>query len=38
LRREAWRADDVYWRPGKGEPLRVLDDDERARLDPLLNR
>jgi fatty-acyl-CoA synthase len=36
LRREAWRADDVYWRPAKGEPLRRLDDDDRARLDPLL--
>ena len=39
LRRDAWRADDeIYWRPGKGEPLRVLDDADRARLDPLLSR
>jgi acyl-CoA synthetase (AMP-forming)/AMP-acid ligase II len=38
LRREAWRADDIYWRPGKGDTLRVLDDADRARLDPLLNR
>jgi hypothetical protein len=24
LRREAWRAGQVFWRPGKGEPLRLL--------------
>jgi fatty-acyl-CoA synthase len=36
LRREAWRVDDVYWRPAKGEALRALDDADRARLEPLL--
>ncbi len=36
LRREAWRAGVVFWRPAKGEGLRPLDDDDRARLDPLL--
>ncbi len=36
LRREAWRAGEVYWRPAKGEPLRSLDDADRARLEPLL--
>jgi fatty-acyl-CoA synthase len=38
LRREAWTADDVYWRPAKGENLRPLDAIDRQRLDPLLNR
>ncbi|WP_007509212.1 AMP-binding protein [Pseudofrankia saprophytica] len=36
LRREAWRSGPVVWRPAKGEPLRPLDDADRARLDPLL--
>ena len=36
LRREAWRARPVFWRPGKGEPLRPLVDADRARLDALL--
>jgi fatty-acyl-CoA synthase len=36
LRRDAWRADDVYWRPARGEALRVLDAADRARLEPLL--
>ncbi|WP_275078510.1 hypothetical protein [Parafrankia soli] len=36
LRREAWRADGVLWRPAKGEALRLLDDADRTRLDPLL--
>ncbi|HEX5945728.1 MAG TPA: AMP-binding protein [Acidimicrobiales bacterium] len=36
LRREAWRVEQVVWRPGKGEDLRPLDDGDRARLDPLL--
>ncbi len=36
LRREAWRAQPVFWRPGKGEPLRPLVDPDRARLDVLL--
>jgi len=37
LRREAWRPHPVFWRPGKGEPLRPLEDSDRARLDPLLD-
>lgn len=36
LRREAWRAGSVFWRPSKGEALRPLDDEARARLDRLL--
>jgi fatty-acyl-CoA synthase len=36
LRREAWSAESVYWRPGKGEALRALTASDRARLDPLL--
>jgi fatty-acyl-CoA synthase len=36
LRREAWRVDPVFWRPAKGEALRPLADDDRARLEPLL--
>ncbi|HZQ59428.1 MAG TPA: AMP-binding protein [Acidimicrobiales bacterium] len=38
LRREAWRTGDIYWRPARGEPLRPLDDRDRARLEPLLGR
>jgi fatty-acyl-CoA synthase len=37
LRRETWRAENVYWRPAKGESLRPLDVADRARLDPLLD-
>ncbi len=36
LRADAWRADQVYWRPGKGETLRPMSDADRSRLDPLL--
>ena len=36
LRREAWRAEPVFWRPGKGQPLRLLTDADRDRLAPLL--
>jgi len=36
LRADAWRADQVYWRPGRGEALRPLSDADRSRLDPLL--
>ncbi|WP_054566259.1 AMP-binding protein [Frankia sp. R43] len=36
LRREAWQADQVVWRPGKGEPLRRLDEADRTRLATLL--
>ena len=36
LRRDAWRAEPVFWRPGKGEPLRPLDAADRTRLEPLL--
>ena len=31
LRREAWRAQPVFWRPGKGEPLRPLVDTDTVR-------
>jgi fatty-acyl-CoA synthase len=36
LRRDAWRADGVVWRPAKGEGLRALEAADRAALDPLL--
>ena len=36
LRREAWRADRVFWRPGRDDVLRELDQPDRERLDPLL--
>jgi fatty-acyl-CoA synthase len=36
LRREAWTAGEVYWRPAKGEGLRLIDATDRQRLDPLL--
>ncbi len=36
LRREAWRADPVFWRSGKGESLRPLGAAARTQLDPLL--
>jgi fatty-acyl-CoA synthase len=36
LRREAWRAGPVVWRPSKGEVLRPLGPDDRRRLDRLL--
>jgi fatty-acyl-CoA synthase len=36
LRREAWRDKTVYWRPARGEALRLLTGDDRARIDPLL--
>lgn len=36
LRREAWRGEPTFWRPARGERLRLLDDADRARLDPLL--
>ena len=36
LRRDAWRAEPVFWRPGRGEPLRRLDEADRARLDSSL--
>jgi fatty-acyl-CoA synthase len=38
LRHEAWRAEQVFWRPASGEQLQPLDDAGRARLDPLLGR
>jgi fatty-acyl-CoA synthase len=37
LRREAWRADRVIWRPGKGEDLRPLTDGDRHHLTPPLD-
>ena len=36
LRREAWRVEPAFWRPGKGEQLRLLTAADRERLDPLL--
>jgi fatty-acyl-CoA synthase len=36
LRREAWRADRVFWRPSRDEGLRKLDERDRERLGPLL--
>jgi fatty-acyl-CoA synthase len=38
LRGDAWRVDGVFWRPAKGERLRLLDDADRERLDPLLGQ
>jgi fatty-acyl-CoA synthase len=38
LRAEAWRDEQVFWRPAKGERLRLLDEADRARLDPLLRQ
>jgi fatty-acyl-CoA synthase len=38
LRREAWRARGVYWRPARGEAMRPLTDDDLAALAPLLDR
>jgi fatty-acyl-CoA synthase len=38
LRREAWHAGTVFWRPAKDQRLRPLGDADRARLDPLLGR
>ena len=38
LRREAWQADGVLWRPGKGDDLRPLADADRRTLAPLLRR
>lgn len=36
LRREAWRADGVFWRPEKSAPLRPIDATDRETLDRLL--
>lgn len=36
LRQDAWQVAPVYWRPGKGEPLRLLGDDSRETLAHLL--
>jgi len=36
LRRAAWRADMVYWRPARGETLRLLTHGDRRSLDHLL--
>jgi fatty-acyl-CoA synthase len=38
LRRDAWRTERVFWRPAKGEMLRLLDDRDRGRLDPQLGQ
>jgi fatty-acyl-CoA synthase len=36
LRREAWRSDDVWWRPEKKGPLLPMNDGDRQRLAHLL--
>ena len=36
LRQDAWRVDDVMWRPTKHDELRPLDDVERSTLEHLL--
>lgn len=36
LRRDAWRIDDVAWRPSRGEALRPLTETDRGGLDHLL--
>lgn len=36
LRREAWRAPDVVWRPDRAAGLRPIDEEDRRRLEPLL--
>jgi fatty-acyl-CoA synthase len=33
LRREAWRVDGVFWRPGRNEPLREIDESARRGLE-----
>ena len=37
LRREAWRASQVHWRPARGGMLRPVTEEDRLRLDPLLD-
>ena len=37
LRREAWRAENVVWRPGKEENLRPLTEEDRQSLQHLLD-
>jgi fatty-acyl-CoA synthase len=36
LRQEAWKVDGVYWRPARGDSLRLLTAEDRAGLSPLL--
>jgi fatty-acyl-CoA synthase len=36
LRQDAWKVAPLYWRPGRGEPLRALDDAAREKLAHLL--
>ncbi len=36
LRSDAWRVDEVVWRPSRHENLRSLTDQDRTVLDPLL--
>jgi fatty-acyl-CoA synthase len=38
LRHDAWRTEQVYWRPAKGETLRAMSASDRAALEPLLSR
>ena len=37
LRRELWLEEQVYWRPGRGEPLRLLTDADRSMLEARLS-
>jgi fatty-acyl-CoA synthase len=37
LRREAWRSDEVWWRPEKNGPLVRMSDPDRKRLEHLLS-
>ena len=38
LRRDAWHAEQVVWRPDRSADLRPITDEDRAHLDPLLER
>lgn len=38
LRADAWTHGDIWWRPGRDESLRVMTDDDRRALAPLLDR
>jgi fatty-acyl-CoA synthase len=36
LRRQAWEAELVWWRPGRGSKFVPLEEGDRMRLRPLL--
>lgn len=38
LRRDAWHAEQVVWRPDRSADLRPITDEDRDHLDPLLER